>query len=72
MTALRSSDLRQIIDAYLGPHGRLLDITDEPALFYYFLGRDPSSRWYAPNGIRRPPLSCSATCSPSYAEHRRS
>ena len=44
-------DLRQIVNAYLGPHDRLMDITDEPALFYYFLGRDPSSRWYAPNGI---------------------
>ena len=48
---LAFEDLRQIVDAYLGPHDRLLDITDEPALFYYFLGRDPSSRWYAPNGI---------------------
>ena len=28
-----------------------MDITDEPGLFYYFLGREPSSRWYAPNGI---------------------
>ena len=44
-------DLQQIVNAYLGPHDRLLDITDEPALFYYFLGRGPSSRWYAPNGI---------------------
>jgi hypothetical protein len=44
-------DLRQIIDAYLGPSDRIFDFTNEPALFYYFLGRDPSSRWYAPNGI---------------------
>ncbi len=44
-------DLQQIVNAYLGPRDRLLDITDEPALFYYFLGRGPSSRWYAPNGI---------------------
>ena len=44
-------DLQQIVDAYVGPHDRLLDITDEPALFYYYLGRGPSSRWYAPNGI---------------------
>jgi hypothetical protein len=28
-----------------------MDITDEPGLFYYLLGRDASSRWYAPNGI---------------------
>ena len=44
-------DLQQIFNAYLGPHGRLLDLTDEPGLFYYFLGRDPASRWYAPTGI---------------------
>ena len=44
-------DLQTIINAYLGPHDRLMDITDEPGLFYYLLGRDPSSRWYAPNGI---------------------
>ena len=48
-------DLQRIANAYLGPHGRLLDITDEPALFYYFLGRDPASRWYAPNGIAYTP-----------------
>ena len=44
-------DLQRIVNAYLGPHGRLLDLTNEPALFYYFLGPDPSSRWYAPVGI---------------------
>jgi len=44
-------DLQQIINAYLGPKDRLMDITDEPGLFYYLLDRDPSSRWYAPNGI---------------------
>ncbi len=44
-------DLRRIITAYLGPHDRLLDLTDEPALFYYLINRDPSSRWYVPNGI---------------------
>ncbi len=44
-------DLRQIVNAYVGPHGRLLDMTNEPALFYYFLGHDPSSRWFAPNGL---------------------
>ncbi len=44
-------DLRRIVNAYLGPHGRLMDITNEPALFYYFLGRDPSSRWFAPVGV---------------------
>lgn len=44
-------DLRQIVDAYLGPHDRLLDITNEPALFYYWLDRDPSSRWFAPNAL---------------------
>jgi len=44
-------DLQRILDAYLGPHGRLMDITNEPGLFYYLLGRDPSSRWYAPVGI---------------------
>ncbi|MBV9818665.1 MAG: hypothetical protein JOZ07_09980 [Solirubrobacterales bacterium] len=44
-------DLQRIVNAYEGPHGRLLDITNEPALFYYFLGHDPSSRWYAPVGL---------------------
>jgi hypothetical protein len=44
------ADLRQIVDAYLGPHDRLLDITDEPGLFYYWINRDPSSRWFAPGG----------------------
>jgi hypothetical protein len=44
-------DLQRIVDAYVGPHDRLLDITDEPALFYYFLGRSPSSRWFAPDGV---------------------
>ncbi len=44
-------DLGRILNAYLGPHDRVLDLTNEPALFYYFLGRDPSSRWYAPVGI---------------------
>jgi hypothetical protein len=44
-------DLQRVVNAYLGPHDRLLDITDEPALFYYFLNRGPSLRWYAPNGI---------------------
>lgn len=44
-------DLARIVDAYLGPHGRLLDITNEPGLSYYLLGREPSSRWYAPVGI---------------------
>lgn len=41
-------DLRRIVNAYLGPHDRLLDITNEPALFYYWLERGPSSRWFAP------------------------
>lgn len=49
------ADLQRIVNAYLGPHGRLLDLTDEPALFYYFLNRDPASRWYAPNGIAYTP-----------------
>jgi hypothetical protein len=44
-------DLQRIVSAYLGPHDRLMDITDEPGLFYYLIGRDASSRWYAPNGI---------------------
>jgi hypothetical protein len=42
-------DLRQIINAYLGRGDRLWDLTDEPALFYYFIDRDPSSRWFAPD-----------------------
>jgi hypothetical protein len=45
------ADLRRIMNAYLGPDGRLEDLTDEPALFYYFMRRDPSSRWFVPNGI---------------------
>jgi hypothetical protein len=42
-------DLRRIINAYLRPRDRMLDLTDEPALFYYFIGRDPSSRFFAPD-----------------------
>lgn len=45
------ADLRKIVDAYVGPHDRLLDLTDEPALFYYWLDRDPSSLWFAPNAL---------------------
>ena len=48
-------DLRKIFDAYLGPDGRVMDITNEPGLFYYFLGRKPSSRWFAPNGLVQTP-----------------
>lgn len=48
-------DLRKIFDAYLGPHGRVMDITNEPGLFYYFLGREPVSRWFAPNGVTQTP-----------------
>jgi hypothetical protein len=44
-------DLGRIVNAYLGPHDRLLDITNEPALFFYWLNRDPSSRWVAPISI---------------------
>lgn len=42
-------DLRQIINSYLRPGDRMLDLTDEPALFYYFIGRDPASRFFAPD-----------------------
>jgi len=45
------ADLSQIVNAYLGRSGRLQDLTDEPALFHYFIDRDPSTRWYVPNGI---------------------
>ena len=48
-------DLRKIFDAYLGPHGRVMDVTNEPGLFYYFLAREPSSRWFAPNGTAQTP-----------------
>lgn len=48
-------DLKTIMNAYLGPHGRMMDLTNEPALFYYFLGRDPSSRWFAPVGLTDTP-----------------
>jgi hypothetical protein len=39
-------DLKRVIDAYLGPHDRLFDFTDEPGLFFYFMGRDPSTRYF--------------------------
>ncbi len=42
-------DLEQIVNSYLGSGGQMLDLTDEPALFYYFIGRDPASRWFAPD-----------------------
>lgn len=44
------NDLRRIINAYLGPHDRLMDLTDEPGIFYYWLGRDESSPWGVPGG----------------------
>lgn len=39
-------DLKQVIDAYLGPRDRLLDFTNEPTLFFYLIDRDPSTRWF--------------------------
>ena len=39
-------DLRRVIDAHLGPRDRLLDFTNEPALFHYLIDRDPSTRWF--------------------------
>ena len=63
-------DLKTIMNAYLGPHGRMMDLTNEPALFYYFLGRDPSSRWFAPDrALPTPPL-FSATSLPISVDRR--
>jgi hypothetical protein len=49
-------DLHRIVSAYLSPHGRIYDITNEAALFYYFYGRDPASRWFAPNTFTQTPV----------------
>jgi hypothetical protein len=48
-------DLGRILDAYLGPHGQVYDFTNEPGLFYYFLNRNPSNRWFAPDGLVQTP-----------------
>lgn len=39
-------DLQRVINAYLSPGDRLFDLTDEPALFYYFMDRFPSTRYF--------------------------
>jgi hypothetical protein len=39
-------DLRRVIDAYLQPRDKLFDFSNEPALFFYVLGRNPSTRWF--------------------------
>ena len=40
-------DLDRVIDAYLAPRDKLVDFTNEPALFLYVLDRDPSTRWFS-------------------------
>ncbi|MEK6252738.1 MAG: hypothetical protein AABM43_12575 [Actinomycetota bacterium] len=39
-------DLKRIVDAYLGPDGRLFDFSNTPELFFYFMDRDPSTRYF--------------------------
>ncbi len=39
-------DLGRVIDAYLPPQDKLFDFTNEPALFFYVLNREPSTRWF--------------------------
>jgi hypothetical protein len=39
-------DVKRVIDAYLGPDDRLFDFSNSPALFFYIMGREPSTRWF--------------------------
>jgi hypothetical protein len=39
-------DLKQVVDAYLGPKDRLFDFSNTPLLFFYLMGRDPSTRYF--------------------------
>jgi hypothetical protein len=38
--------MERIIDAYLAPGDRLFDFTNEPALFFYLIDRNPSTRYF--------------------------
>ncbi len=38
--------LERIINAYLAPGDRLFDFTNEPALFFYLIDRNPSTRYF--------------------------
>ena len=44
-------DLRRTIDAYLPPGAPLFDFSNEPALFFYLLDRNPSTRYYLTAGL---------------------
>jgi hypothetical protein len=39
-------DLKRVIDTYLGPNDRLFDFSNTPELFFYFMNRDPSTRYF--------------------------
>ncbi len=39
-------DLERVVDAYLRPGDRLFDFSNEPALFFYLMDRDPSTRYF--------------------------
>ncbi len=39
-------DLHHVIDAYLKPGDRLYDFSNEPALFFYLIDRDPAIRYF--------------------------
>jgi hypothetical protein len=40
------SDLKRVLDGYLGPRDRLFDFSNNPMLFHYLLDRRPSTRYF--------------------------
>jgi hypothetical protein len=39
-------DLNRVVDAYLGPNGRLYDFSNTPLIFFYVMHRYPSIRYF--------------------------
>jgi hypothetical protein len=39
-------DLKRVVDAYLSPDDRLFDFSNTPLLFFYLMGRYPSTRYF--------------------------
>ncbi len=39
-------DVKRVVDAYLSPNDRLFDFSNTPMLFFYVMGRYPSTRYF--------------------------
>lgn len=51
----RFEDLREVLLGLPNPSGRIFDFTNQPAMFHYLLGYQPSTRYYHVSlAIRRP------------------